>query len=219
MEVASCLSIPPALPCPALLCGRCIQSFYQTWKRKKPANGGNFFEKPAGRKNSRLPCRCLDRWWSTPASHLAVPLVGTHACRYAASESPPTPLPPLPPLLPQTPPWMDSFANPRKAPQQTPLLAATLSRKSLWEEQKTKARLVAAARERSLAPSSERWRARNEKQTNPLARSLALPRARAIWRRLPPPPLQPCRPATIQPTVTAAGFSVVNWTVVNWILL
>jgi hypothetical protein len=72
---------------------------------------------------------------------------------------------------------------------------------------------------RSLAPPNDGARETRNKQTRLLARSPALPRARATWRRLPPPPLQPCRPATIQSTVTAAGFSVVNWTVVKWILL
>jgi hypothetical protein len=37
------------------------------------------------------------------------------------------------------------------------------------EKQKTKARLVAAARERSLVRSSKRWHARNEQQTKRLA--------------------------------------------------
>ncbi len=196
-------------PCPALR--QMHSKLLPDMKEKETGKRGK--KNPAGSKNSRLPCRCPDRWWSTPASHLAVPLVGTHACRYAASESPPTP---LPPLLPQTPPWMDSFANPRKAPQQTPLLAATLSRKAFEKSRRRKPALLQQRESsRSLAPPNDGARETRNKQT----RSVALPLARATRRRLPPPPLQPCRPATIQPTVTAAGFSVVNWTVVKWILL
>jgi hypothetical protein len=91
-----------------------------------------------------------------------------------------------------TPPWMDSLANPRKPPQQTPLLAATLSRKAFEKCRRRKPALLQQREStrslaRSLAPPDDGARETRHKQTH----SLVLPRA--SWRRLPPPPLQPCR--------------------------
>jgi len=51
---------------------------------------------------------------------------------------------------------MDSFANPRKAPQKTPLLAATLSRKAFEKSRRRKPALLQQRESaRSLAPPND----------------------------------------------------------------
>jgi len=72
---------------------------------------------------------------------------------------------------------MDSFANPRKAPQKTPLLAATLSRKAFEKSRRRKPALLQQRESaRSLAPPNDGARETRNKQTRSLARSLSLAR-------------------------------------------
>lgn len=157
-------------PCPALPCGRCIQSFYQTLKRKKPEKGGKKNRQAAKTAGYLVGVRIADDQhlqviWQYHSSVLT--LVGTrlqnlHRLLFL-----------LLLFFHRLPHDWILLPTLEKLHNKHHFLLLLFPEKSLWEEQKMKARLVAAARERSLARSSKRWRARNEKQTNPLASSLA----------------------------------------------